>query len=380
MVSRSLLTRRTLLGCAVASLPFAVTGVDAAGALEVTDMLGRTVSLDGKPGRIVFLDARDVLCIGFLDPEPMRYVAGWSAPEMFDSDAVLEALTAGEAGEIPVVGGQAPGSVSVEAIVALKPDLIVTTGHIEDGNPGLAEQLGGFDLPVIFSDSATGRSGKGAEDDTARLITMWGRLLGREAQAQAYLEFVDKKLAAVSGCVANATEYKIYLEVQSTYDDCCWAAGTDVWGELLARAGGRVPDAVSSPWFQKLHVEQLITEQPEVYIATGGAFASGMRPAIGPGLPSAEARLGLERLVARNGLQNLSAVQRGNVHGVWTGLITIRPLNILFVELAAKWLHPDQCQTIDPQKTLQELNERFLSAPIEGPLWASLNEEEHTEH
>ncbi|SFU23432.1 hypothetical protein SAMN05518861_1722, partial [Mesorhizobium sp. YR577] len=65
-------------------------------------------------------------------------------------------------------------------------------------------------------------------------------------------------------------------------------------------------------------------------------------------------------------------VRSKRVHGIWTGLIAVPPLNILFIELAAKWLHPERCEDIDPSATLAEINERFLGTPIEGPLWASL--------
>lgn len=367
------MSRRSLLCGALAAALEGRSGARAAAPLQITDMLGRKVALKGRPERIVLLDARDALSMALLDPEPMRRVVGWAAPETLDSDAVLAALKGKAGRDIPVVGGQAPGSISAEAIVALRPDAVVVTRNIEGGNGDLTAQLGAFGIPVLFSDSATSSGGKSTADDLPALMRMWGRLLGREERAEAFLSFVEDRLAAVARCVGAAPARKVYLEVQSTYDDCCWAAGRQVWGKLLARAGGRVLDAVSAPWFQKIHVEQLVAEQPDLYIACGGAFAPGTRPAIAPGLSVQQARAGLRRLLARPGMELLSAVGTGRVGGIWTGLVVVRPLDILFVERVAKWLHPAACRPLDPGRTLRELNSRFLAIPVDAPVWVSLD-------
>lgn len=366
------LTRRSLLRGALACLPVLRAEAHAAGPLPVTDMLKRTVTLKHAPERIVLLDARDALSMALLDPEPMRRVVGWAAPEALDSNALLAALTAKAGRGIPVVGGLAPGSISLEAIVALKPDVVVTTRNAEGANGELSAQLDAFGIPLLFSDSASSASGRSASDDLPALMRMWGRLLGQEARAEDFLAFVGDRFAAVAACIGRVPPRKVYLEVQSTYDDCCWAAGRQVWGELLTLAGGRALDAATAPWFQKLHVEQLIAEQPDLYIATGGAYARGTRPAIAPGLPVREAQDGLEPLVTRPGMDLVTAVTARRVCGIWTGLVVIRPFNILFVERVATWLHPDACRSIDPEKTLRELNSRFLSIPVGMPLWASL--------
>lgn len=366
------ITRRQALCGGLAGLVLAGTPAWADPPVRVTDMLGRSITLPALPQRIVLMDARDTVTIALLDPDPMRRIAGWAAPEVLDSDGLIAALKAKAGRDIPVVGGLAPGSVSVERIVALKPDLVVTTRNAESSNGEIAEQLAAFRIPVVFSDSASSGAGRAGDDDLAALLRMWGGLLGREEQAEHLLTFLAGRFADVAACVSGAPTRKVYLEVQSTYDDCCWAAGRAVWGELLTLAGGRNVDGVTAPWFQKLHVEQLIAEQPDLYVAAGGGFAKGTRPPIAPGLPADAARGGLTPLTRRPGMDLLVAVREQRVHGVWTGLVAIRPLNILFVERMATWLHADRCGSIHPDETLAELNRRFLSIPVEMPLWVSL--------
>lgn len=370
---RGVISRRGVLGAGLSGLPLLrFAGASAAG-LQVTDMLKRTVTLKARPERIVLLDARDAVGMALIEPAPMARVVGWAGPEGLDSDSLRAALTASAGRDIPVIGGLAPGSISTEAVIALKPDLVVTTRYVDGANGDLSTQLAAFGIPVLFSDSSSSSAGRGAGDDWPALLRMWGLLLGQQARAAALHDFLEARFAQVAACVRGVSPRKVYLELQSTYDDCCWAAGRAVWGELLTLAGGRSLDAVTAPWFQKLHVEQLVAEQPDLYIASGGAFARGTRPAIAPGLPATEAPSGLRPLVARPGMDLLAAVKEGRVCGIWTGLVVIRLLNLLFVERVATWLHPEACRAIHPEQTLRELNERFLAIPLQMPLWARLD-------
>lgn len=57
--------------------------------LSVTDMAGRTVGLSQPPKRIVLLEARDILSMALLHPDPASLVVGWAAVDRIDS-AVLQ--------------------------------------------------------------------------------------------------------------------------------------------------------------------------------------------------------------------------------------------------------------------------------------------------
>ncbi|QRE74998.1 hypothetical protein F1D61_16630 [Methylobacterium aquaticum] len=66
--------------------------------------------------------------------------------------------------------------------------------------------------------------------------------------------------------------------------------------------------------------------------------------------------------------QQLSAIRSGRAYGLWQGFST-SPVNVLAVEVLAKWLHPDLTGDLDPEATLAELNARFLAVPMDGTYW-----------
>lgn len=373
-----LLDRRTFF---ILSSAFAMAPPSAvAGQESVVDLVGRKVELDRPARRIVLLDARDVLSIAILHPDPSHLVVGWADIDKFDSHLMRQQYEIRPGGGIiPAVGGQTAETLSIERMLTLEPDLVVATAYME---PGLGEgmltrRLEAAGIPVVFSSAASNRQpADGAVgdpfDDMARALRMWGTVLGKREEAEAFIAFVQERLARARERLDATSPTKTYLEVQSTYDDCCWAAGRRIWGDLLGRAGGRNLSAIDATWYAKVAPEQLMVEAPEVYIASGGAFGTEIRPAIGPGLDPAKGRAGLRRLTERTGFSTLPAVRDGRVHGVWTGLLTVPPLNILFVEVAAKWLHPETFKDVEPDDTLEEINQRFLAKPLPGPCWLSL--------
>ncbi|WP_372053991.1 ABC transporter substrate-binding protein [Tistrella mobilis] len=370
-----------LLGAAAAAPTLARA---AGGGMVVTDVIGRTVELAGPVARIVLLDARDVISMALLHPEPSRLVVGWADVARLDSDLLRRRYEKRPDGSlIAEIGGQTPDTLSVEHILSLTPDLVVATAYMEPelGEGRLVQQLAAAGIPVVFSNAASnaappaGAAGDPVGDpigDMGRAMRMWGEVLGARARARAFTGFVADHLARVTGRLAGMVPVRTYLEVQSTYDDCCWAAGRRIWGDLLALAGGSNLSAVQASWYAKLPIEQLMTEAPAVYIASGGAYGGDIRPGIGPGQDAQAARAGLARLVARTGFETLPAVRDRRVHGVWTGLLTVAPLNILFVEIAATWLHPALFADLDPAATLDEIGRRFLAEPLPGPCWVSL--------
>lgn len=375
-MTRTITRRRFCLSVAAAGFLPGIRPAAAQQPVSVTDMAGREVQLPALPKRIVLLEAHDLFTMSLLHPDPASLVAGWAAVDRLDSDVLQTHLLNGH--YVSVVGKLSPDTLSLEGLIGLAPDLIVTTAFMTphgDDNP-LLQRLKEFGIPVVFSDASSNAADDGIAgpvDAMRTSLRMWGRLLGAADKAEAFIAFFERELVGITALLAGEKLVTAYLEVQSTLDDCCWAAGRKVWGELLALAGGQPLPGVSAPWFEKLSLEYLLATPQDVYIASGGGWASGSRPAIGPGIDPELGRQGLQRLIdGRTGFEHLPSVRAGRVYGIWTGLITNLPLNVLFVAQTAKWLHPERCADLDPTIILDTINRDFAAFPIEGPLWAAI--------
>ncbi|WP_246725846.1 ABC transporter substrate-binding protein [Rhizobium lusitanum] len=369
--------RRFCTSIAAAAILSRIEPALAQPSLKVVDLAGRELQLAAPPKRIILLEAHDLLTMSLLHPDPASLVVGWAAVDRIDSELLQTRLLNGHSPS--VVGKQTPDTISLEGLIGLSPDLVVTNAFMTpdgDNNP-MVEQLRQLGIAVAYSDAASNsETGGQASDPVAELtasMRMWGTLLDAPDKAEAFISFFDKELTKIAALVKNRPPVTTYLEVQSTVDDCCWAAGRKVWGELLARAGGQPLPGVTAPWFQQLALEYVLATPHDVYIASGGGWASGSRPAIGPGIDPKLGREGLQRLVdGRTGFSQLSSVRNKRVYGIWTGLISNLPLNALFVALAAKWLHPELSADLDPDAMLEAINKDFAAFPIEGPLWVSI--------
>ncbi|CVI58578.1 ABC transporter substrate-binding protein [Agrobacterium leguminum] len=372
-----IITRRGFcISFAAAGILSGIQPAEAEQPVTVRDMAGREVHLPALPKRIVLLEAHDLLTMSLLHRDPASLVVGWAAVDRLDSGELQTILLNGHS--VSTVGTLSPDTLSLEGLIALSTDLIVTTAFMtpQGDENSLLQRLKEIGIPVVFSDASSNAADEeratGPVDAMKASLRMWGTLLDASDKAEAYIAFVERELAGIARRVSGAKPVTTYLEVQSTLDDCCWAAGRKNWGELLALAGGQPLPGVVAPWFEKLSLEYLVATPHEVYIASGGGWASGGRPPIGPGIDTELGRQGLQRLIERPGFEHLPSVRSKRVYGIWTGLITNLPLNVLFIAQAARWLHPDRCADIDPTAILDTINRDFAAFPIKGPLWAAI--------
>lgn len=350
----------------------------------IHDAVGRQVRLKKPPQRIVLLDARDIVTMGVLDPKTHTKVVGWAGVDRFDSELIRQQYEQiSPHTNRPIVGEQTPASLSIEHIVALAPDVVIATAEMEPslGRGLMAKRLAAADIALVFSNANSNRPTQIDASPFQRLretMNIWGQLLAQPTRSASFITFVEQHLTFIRERLQQQPTVKTYLELQSTYDDCCWAAGRRIWGALLELAGGHHLDGATDPWYTQVALEQLLAESPEVYIASGGTFSPAIRPAIGPGLDPSIGQAGLQKLIDRPGFETLPAVKNQRVHGIWTGLLSLTPLNILFVEITAKWLHPSLFSDLDPEQTRQALNQQFLLQPIPSPCWISLAQ--HSAH
>lgn len=231
---RRLLTISSLVGvsaCAGAQPP------PADGA--IVDDLGRTVTVDSPPSRIVALvpSITDlILALG----EGDRLVAR----TRYDTDLRLAALPA-------VGGGLDP---NIEAIIALRPDLVVVWP--------------GADQPLIGQLDAAGIAvyGAGSQslEDQERHTRQIGRLLGVEARADSLLAHLDSSFAALATALAGVP---VVSALYVAWHDPPMTTGPGTFVDsIMSVAGGRnIFDDATSDWPQ-VNMEEIVSRDPDVLI------------------------------------------------------------------------------------------------------------------
>lgn len=342
--------------------------------VTVTDVRGRTVQLPASASRLLIDDGRYLIALALIHPDPVSLLAGWPRDVNRIGTRTYDAFRAKFPGieSVPQTSSSA-GAFSVEKALAVRPDVAVFTAGFgpSDDEVRLLERAG---IPVVFIDFV-GHPFTNLEPS----LRILGRIIGREAGAQAFIDLREERMGRIASrlrAVDVAARPKVFLEAHAGIsEECCNSPGRGNIGDYIAFVGGHNigADVLPGPT-GRLNVEYVLSQDPAVYIATGGPHlerTGGL--VVGPGFAPARARASLATMSQRQGISLLSAVRRGNVHGLAHQLLN-SPLDILAIEVLAKWIHPTLFSDLDPQRTMAEINDRFLAVPLEGTYWIDLRD------
>lgn len=344
---------------------------------EVTDVLGRKVKLDAAPKRLMLAEGFQIQTLGLLTKQPADLLAAWGGDLAALDPVVYGIYTKAfpKLAEVPVVGAGTGDSFSLEKALAVSPDLAIFSawqlpGGVQD--PALAK-FEAAGIPVVVVDFY-----RDPLKNTVESIRVLGEALGREAEAKAFTDFYSARMDVIRTRVAAGLPDKpsVMLHAYPGIWPCCWSAGSGGTGDYIRLLGGRNIGAEKFPTENggQLNLEYLIDQDPDIYIATGlpqlkqqGALMVGF------GIDKQTARTSLEGVMQTPGIADLSAKDKGRVHGLWN-FFNGSPLNILAVETLAKWIQPTVFADLDPDADRAEINTRFLAVPFEGTYWIDLKE------
>lgn len=293
-----LLAALTLAACAPA-----VPSTEAAG-IALTDGLGREVKLASAAQRIVSLapsNTEILFALGAGDKVVGRDEV---------SDYPEEALT------LPTVGGWS--GFSAEAIVALKPDLVLAA---EINTPELVAELEGLGLTVYYL------SNPKTLEELYVNIEIVATLTGRDAtkltdSLKARVTAVDEKIMPLS------YHPSVFYEVDATDPSKPYSVGPGTFIHLLInRAGGAnaVELAGITDPYPQISLEQLVIAPPDIIILGDSMWG-----------------VSAEAVAARPGWDTLKAVVDGKIFPFDDNLVS-RPGPRLIdgLEALARLLHPE---------------------------------------
>lgn len=339
---------------------------------SLTDLRDRPLKVSGQVAKLSIDDSRFLIALSLLHPDPVSLLSGWAGDVNRLSPEIYAAYLARspQLAALPKMPSSA-AAFNVEAVLGAQPDvaLVSLDSGPTDAQAAQLEQAG---VPVAYIDFF-----QHPFENQARSLSLLGKLIGREEQAEAYNTFRAGRLKLISDRVAGLREAQkptVFLEAHAgNGPDCCNSVGAGNVGDYLTFVGARnIGAEVLKQPSGKLNLEFVVERDPDIYIATGGPHlekAGGF--VVGPKYDAATSQASLARVAGRRGVSTLKAMRENRVYGLSHQLVN-SPIDIVATEVLAKWIQPELFADLDPKATLAILNERFLAVPYEGDYWTDL--------
>ncbi len=212
------------------------------GAVTVTDQMGRQVTIEGIPQRIISLSPSNTE-VAFALGLAERLVG------------VTEYCNyPPEAQQKEIIGGFA--TPNIEKIVELEPDLVLASTIHEEA----VVQFDALGIPVLVIEAAT-------LEELITSISLVASLTGNTAEGEELVEFIQNRIGAVQyvvNLIPEEDRVRVYYEV---YSDPLMTAGKETFiNEIISLAGGiNIFDDISESYPQ-VSAEIVAERQPQVIL------------------------------------------------------------------------------------------------------------------
>ena len=373
--------------------------------IKAIDLAGRSITLSKPAQRIILGESRYLSALSILDTHnPIERVVGMLADLKVVDFGSYEQLQHKFPliDDIPLVGHTSADSFSIEKTLTLNADLAIfgVEGHGPSARHStLINQLQQAGVTVVFVDFR-----HNPLVNTIKSIALLGKLLGKESRASEFIAFYQQQMQRVidplSKLMASQVQAKLKLKPKTKLKSepkpkpnvflhsrvglqglCCETMVKGMMADFIERAGGvNVASNMIPGSAGVLNFEYLLSFQPDIYIATAigstQPYSDGsQRPhyiSLGAGVDETFAQQSFRDALDKMGMNHLTAVQQHKAYAIWHHFYNT-PLNVVAVQVFAKWLYPEQFISLAPRQTLESLFEQFQSVPLNGVYWTSLS-------
>lgn len=155
---------------------------------------------------------------------------------------------------------------NLEAILALKPDLVLAMAHQGEG-PGSLQVLEHWKIPYYLGRADT-------LPGLFRLIEDLARLTGQEEVARRKLPPLKARVRQVQQRVQSLPRPRVLLEIDQ--EPLITVGRSSIQGDLIQRAGGANIAGKVDQRYPVFNLEEVLKSQPEVILFTGMADATSL--------------------------------------------------------------------------------------------------------
>lgn len=258
-------------------------------------------------------------------------------------------------------------SFSMEKLIEAKPDLVILAPYQEKKLGDGINTIKNLGIPVAVVDYNSFTL-----DKHVKSTEILGKLLGKEERAKELIENYKKNIEDVEDRVKDIPENElksVYFELASqgpeTYGN---SYGNSLWGNILKTAGCKNIAEGKVEEYGPLNPEYVISSNPEIIMFSGQTNSQDkgkQRFEMGFNVKEERALETMNMYLKRPGWDNLDAVKNKVVYGVdHSGLRTL--YDYVYLQYAAKVIHPEKFKDIDPMKNLNEFYEKYLPVKPSG--------------
>lgn len=202
---------------------------------------------------------------------------------------------------------------NLEAIAAAKPDVILVTGGVQ---ADVQAKLAGLGAKVVVIDPQN-------LEGVYRSIDLVARIMGVRAKGEEVVRGMRDDLAKIRAQISAEPTVSAFIEIG--WNPLYTVGSGTLLDDLLKQAGGS--NVVKQPGYVGYSVEQLVKDQPAVYLGTLSSIGTATA------------------LAQRPGYAALDAIKNGRVFQLTDDLVSRPgPRVVEGVLEMAKALHPDQYQ------------------------------------
>ena len=372
------ISRLTIVSAVAALAAFSMPA--SAQAFTVTDVAGREVSFDAPVQRAILGEGRLIYSLATIETEnPFAHVVGWRndlwTTDTVSFNAYVEKFP--EAANLPFLGNLTDGTLQLETVVTLKPDvLILPIGNKTAADEiKLEETMSGIGVKIVYVDFR-----EHIVANTVPSLQILGQLFGKEARADEVADFWQSKMDAIAKVIAdnNPERPDVFMYRAAGLVECCGTFGPDNFGLMVELAGGNNLGSDFLPGYTgSINPEQVIASNPDVIVVTGSDWTNSPDAkgfvSVGPGNAdrAEDSRAVLASLVQAPAFTGSTAVAEGDVHAIWHQFYT-SPYQFVAIAEMAKWFHPELFADVDADATFKEFYDKFLPIEYEPGAWLSL--------
>ena len=253
------------------------------GAVTLTDMTGREVTLDAPAKRVVAITAANVEVLYALGAGDALVGRG----EYCDYPEAALAL--------PVVKSGA--ETNVEEILALEPDLVIMDTMAQTVEQVTALENAGLKVIITKEDGIEG---------VYEAIVLIGAAVGKDAEAASLVDSMKAAFADVAAS-AQGSGKTVYFEI-SPLQWGLWTAGKGTFMDELATMCGLTNVFADVEGWASVSEEQVLERNPDYIVTTSGYYGEGPTP--------------VEEIMGRVGWEQVTAIVNGAVFNADNNQIT----------------------------------------------------------